>query len=214
MANRGGGRGGKRGGRAGSSSAPEEWVWDGEHGPFTYDPPIQQFPLESKDDFDYATNPIRRYDNRKFKWPKCGHGLDCVVQMFDGQCDGGRRFFRCLNGQNNEDQDNCGFTLWVDPKPISTTVEYISYLQNRIFDLQQELETATPRQSQDLVIGIAGPDTYCLDPYCPCPHHKSGPTNPPPQAPPAPPPPYYGGGGYNDYGYSQSGGQSNYSPWD
>ncbi|TVT98055.1 hypothetical protein EJB05_56663, partial [Eragrostis curvula] len=214
MANRGGGRGGKRGGRAGSSSAPVEWVWDGEHEPFTYDPPIEQFPLESKDDFDYVTNPLRVYDNRKFKWPKCSHGLDCVVQLFDGQCDGGRRFFRCPNRQNNEDQDNCGFTMWVDPKPISATVEYISYLQNRIFDLQQELEMATPHQSQELVIGIAGPDTYCLDPYCQCSHHKSGPTNPPPQAPPAPPPPYYGGGGYNDYGYSQSGGESNYSPWD
>ncbi|TVU05790.1 hypothetical protein EJB05_48973 [Eragrostis curvula] len=94
----------------------------------------------------------------------------------------------------------------VDPKPISATVQYISHLQNRIFDLQQELETTF--QNQELVIGIAGPDTFCLDPYCTCPHHKSRPTNPPPQA--SPPPPNYGG--YNDYGYSPSGGESNYSP--
>ncbi|TVU14716.1 hypothetical protein EJB05_38204, partial [Eragrostis curvula] len=128
----------------------------------------------------------------------------------------GMRLFECPDldpdFMNNEDEHNCGFTKWVDAKPIGITVEYISYLQNRIFDLQQELETATP--SQELVIGIAGPDIYCLDPYCTCPHHKSGPSNPPPQAPPAPPPPYYGGGGNNDYGYSQSGGESNYSPWD
>ncbi|TVT98579.1 hypothetical protein EJB05_56106, partial [Eragrostis curvula] len=212
MANRGGGRGGRRGARAGSSSAPEEWVWDGEHGPFTYDPALEQFPLESKDDFDYVTNPLRRYDNRKFKWPKCGHGLDCVVQIFDGQCDGGRRFFRCPNGDNNEDRDNCGFTLWVDPKPIHTTVEYISYLQNRIFDLEKELETTTPRESQELIISIDAP--YCFDSYCRCPHHKSGQV-PPPQPPPPPPPqpPTYDQG-YNDYGYSQSEGHSNYSPWD
>ncbi|TVU02222.1 hypothetical protein EJB05_52293, partial [Eragrostis curvula] len=210
MTNRGGG--GRRRGRAGSSKAPQEWVWDGKRGPFTYDPPVQAFPLQSKDEFDLVVNPLREYDNSKFQWPKCCHKLDCVVQMFDGQCEGGRRFFRCPNGENNEDEANCGFTQWVDPMPISATREYISYLQNRIFDLEQELETATPQQSQELVISIAGPDTFCLDSYCRCPHHKSGPINSPPQAPPPPPSTYYGGN--NDYGYSKSGGESNYSLWD
>jgi hypothetical protein len=34
---------------------------------------------------------------------------------------------------------HCGFTHWVDPRPIFPHAEYISYLQNRIFDLEREV---------------------------------------------------------------------------
>jgi hypothetical protein len=38
-------------------------------------------------------------------------------------------------------QENYGFTWWVDPRLIFLHAQYISYLQERIFDLEREVST-------------------------------------------------------------------------
>jgi hypothetical protein len=64
-----------------------------------YDEPLFEFPLESKSDFNCEC-PLRGYDSYKEDWPRCRHGLDCVVQMCTDENDGaGRLFFICLKGQ-------------------------------------------------------------------------------------------------------------------
>ena len=62
-------------------------------------------------------------------------------------------------------------------------MEYIYYLQNRIFDLEMAVSTG------DVEDNINSDDTdsqqqLCTSPYCKCPYHKN---NGPP--PPSPPPP-------------------------
>ena len=83
------GKGGKKGGPI---------VWEGSLGPEFYDEPVFEFPLESKRDFNHEC-PLRGYDSRKEDWPRCRHGLDCVVQMCTDENDGAvHRFFRCPKG--------------------------------------------------------------------------------------------------------------------
>jgi hypothetical protein len=72
-------------------------VWEGSLGPDSFEEPIEQFSLESKSDFT-RERPLRSYDNRTEDWPKCRHGEDCVVQMYNDCDGGGRRFFRCPRG--------------------------------------------------------------------------------------------------------------------
>ena len=86
----GGGRG--KGVRKGPSI-----VWEGSLGPDSFEEPIEEFPLERKSDFT-RERPLRSYDKRIEDWPKCRHGLDCVVQMYNDCDGGGRRFFRCPRG--------------------------------------------------------------------------------------------------------------------
>jgi hypothetical protein len=69
-------------------------VWEGSLGPDVFGETLEQFPEESKYDFN-NDNPLRGYDNRKEDWPKCMHGEDCLVQMYTEGLDGGRRFFKC-----------------------------------------------------------------------------------------------------------------------
>jgi hypothetical protein len=72
-------------------------VWEGSLGPDSFEEPIEQFSLESKSDFT-CEKPLKSYDNCTEDWPKCRHGEDCVVEMYN-DCDGrGRRFFRCPRG--------------------------------------------------------------------------------------------------------------------
>ena len=43
--------------------------------------------------------------------------------------------------QSSESEENYGFTRWVDPRPFYPHVEYIYYLQDRIFDLEREVSS-------------------------------------------------------------------------
>ena len=80
------------------------------------------------------------------------HGEDCLVQMFTEGIDEGRHFFKSLRAwviaiticffnmflfyttymtyllQSSLAEENCGFTRWVDPRPIYLHAEYIYYL--------------------------------------------------------------------------------------
>jgi hypothetical protein len=53
-------------------------VWEGSLGPDFYDELVFEFSLESKSDFSCECS-LRGYDSRKEDWPRCHHGLDCVV---------------------------------------------------------------------------------------------------------------------------------------
>ena len=72
-------------------------VWEGSPDPDSFEEPIEEFPLERKSDFT-RERPLRSYDKRIEDWPKCRHGLDCVVQMYNDCDGGGRRFFRYPRG--------------------------------------------------------------------------------------------------------------------
>ena len=69
----------------------------GSLGPDSFEEPIEEFTLERKSDFT-RERPLRSYEKRIEDWPKCRHGLDCVVQMYNDCDGGGRRFFRCPRG--------------------------------------------------------------------------------------------------------------------
>jgi hypothetical protein len=73
-------------------------VWEGSLGPDEFEEPNPEFPLESKSFYAREGVHLRPYDNRREDWPKCRHGDDCVVQMYDGFQSGGRRFYRCPRG--------------------------------------------------------------------------------------------------------------------
>ena len=159
-AERGGGRG--RRGRGRGASVPTI-TWPGSFGPTKYEPPLEQLPLEER---TYFRPPIhlRPYDDRKDEWPLCHHGTPCVVQMYDGWGDGGRRFFRCPYGlvsivlylllpptmiptnysqylQNYHDEGNCRFTKWIDPPIHNHTQEYIHCLLCKIQDLEERVRS-------------------------------------------------------------------------
>ena len=72
-------------------------VWEGSLGPDSFEEAIEEFPLERKSDFT-RERPLRSYDKRIEDCPKCHHGLDCVVQMYNDCDGGGHRFFRCPRG--------------------------------------------------------------------------------------------------------------------
>ena len=79
-------------------------------------------------------------------------------------------------------KENCGFTRWVDPRPIFPHAEYISYLQNRIFDLEREVSNRNDEEERDNNNGGASQVQVCPDPYCCCPCHNKNvgpPTSPP-----------------------------------
>jgi hypothetical protein len=46
-------------------------------------------------------------------------------------------------------KENCGFTRWVDPHPFFPHAEHISYLQNRIFDLEREVSNINNEEERD-----------------------------------------------------------------
>jgi hypothetical protein len=79
-------------------------------------------------------------------------------------------------------KENCGFTRWVDPRPIFPHAEYISYLQNRIFDLEREVSNRNDEEERDNNNGGVSQVQVCPDPYCCCPCHNKNvgpPTSPP-----------------------------------
>jgi hypothetical protein len=149
------------------------------------------------------------------------HGEDCLVQMFTEGIDGGRRFFKCPRAwvititfwflnillfytttnepynllQSSLSEENCGFTRWVDPRPIYLHVQYIYYLHERIMDLEMEISNGYKDDEQDDTnSGVSSQDALCNDPYCTCPHHK----NKGPLPSPLPPPPPTMGGYYGE----------------
>jgi hypothetical protein len=90
--------------------------------------------------------------------------------------------------QCSKSKENCGFTWWVDPRPMYPNLEYIYYLQDRIFDLEREVSSGykDDEANNDNSAGVYQ-EGLCQDPYCTCLNHKKdGP-------PPPPPPPTLGG---------------------
>ena len=102
------------------------------------------------------------------------HGENCLVQMFTKGIDGGHRFFKCPRARviaiifrllnmfleypyNSQDilivvfrvRKNCGFTRWVDPRPIYPHQQYIYYLQDQIFNLQREVSSGYKEDEYD-----------------------------------------------------------------
>ena len=69
-------------------------MWEGSLGPNFFEELVYQFFPESKSNFTKEC-PLRGYDNMKEDWPKCMHGEDCLVQMFNEGMDGGRSFIKC-----------------------------------------------------------------------------------------------------------------------
>ena len=51
--------------------------------------------------------------------------------------------------QSSLAEENCGFTRWVDPRPIYPHAEYIYYLQDRIFDLEREVSSSYKDDEQE-----------------------------------------------------------------
>ena len=93
--------------------------------------------------------------------------------------------------QSSLAEENCGFTRWVDPWSIYSHVEYIYYLQDRIFDLEREVSSGYKDNEQDdNNNGADSQEALCNDPYCTCPNHKKKGS---PPSPPPPPPPTTGG---------------------
>jgi len=101
--------------------------------------------------------------------------------------------------QSSEAEENCGFTRWVDPRPIYPHQQYIYYLQDCIFDLEREASSGKKDDKDDDNSNGAGSQkTLYTDPYCNCPYHKK--KGPPPPSPPPPPPTI---GGYCGEGATQ-----------
>ena len=121
--------------------------------------------------------------------------------------DGGRHFFKCPRAwviiiticllnmflfftttyrryllQSSEGEENCGFTRWVDPRPIYLYAEYIYYLQDRIFDLERKVSSGYKDDEQDdNNNGADSQEALCNAPYCIYPNHKNkGPSPSPP----------------------------------
>ena len=144
--------------------------------------------------------------------------------MFTKGINGGHRFFKCPWAwviaitfcllimfleypYNSQDilivvfrvRKNCGFTRWVDPRPIYPHQQYIYYLQDRIFDLQREVSSGYKDDGQDNNNNCAdSQEALCNDPYCTCPNHNNkGPSMSPP------PPPTTTMGGYCGEGATQ-----------
>jgi hypothetical protein len=67
-------------GKGGTTGNPI--VWEGSLGPNVFGEPVEKFLEETKRDFN-KERPLRAYDNRKEDWPKCMHGEDCIVQMYN-----------------------------------------------------------------------------------------------------------------------------------
>jgi hypothetical protein len=83
--------------------------------------------------------------------------------------------------QSFESEENCGFTRWVDLRPIYPHQQYIYYLQDRIFDLEREVSSGYKDDEQDDNNNGAGSqESLCNDPYCTCPNHKNKRPPPPP----------------------------------
>ena len=102
------------------------------------------------------------------------HGENYLVQMFTEEMDGGHRFFKCPRAwviaitirllnifldctttyktyllQSSESEENYGFTWWVDFRPIYPHQQYIYYLQDRIFDLEREVNSGYKEDEDD-----------------------------------------------------------------
>jgi len=65
LSGKGVGRGRGKGGRKGPPI-----LWDGSLVPDFFDEPLDEFPLESKSDFNCEC-PLRGYDSRIEDWPRC-----------------------------------------------------------------------------------------------------------------------------------------------
>ncbi|WVZ74513.1 hypothetical protein U9M48_022685, partial [Paspalum notatum var. saurae] len=185
-------------GRGRRGNPPHHFVWEGSFGPEEYEPPLEQFPLEGIHTFVGARR-LRPYDDRRDEWPKCAHGEHCVVQVFDSWIDGGRRFYRCPNGYDYYDMGSCRFTKWVDPPNHQHIDEYISYLKDRIHDLEckvKSLEEDDEKKTR-LVISLED-DPLCPDPFCKCPYHPR--SDWPPKSPPS-----------RGHGFYEEGGSSHFS---
>jgi hypothetical protein len=79
-------------------------------------------------------------------------------------------------------KENCGFTRWVDPRPIFSHAEYVSYLQNRIFDLEREVSNINEEEGGDNNNGGGSQVQVCSDLYCCCLCHNKN-VGPPPSPP-------------------------------
>lgn len=142
--------------------------------------PLENFPLQGKKDF----RPPRRlhpYDNKKEEWPKCCHGDNYVVQVYDGGTSSwrasvlqmpsrmGKSYYALypttqyryiltrlrIVQSSNDDEDNYNITRWVDQPAIYLYEEYIQYLQKRIFDLKREIQTMpTPKDENTIYKGV------------------------------------------------------------
>ncbi|KAF8652052.1 hypothetical protein HU200_062996 [Digitaria exilis] len=190
-----------RGRGAGGGCRPEPTTWPGSFGPDCYDTPLKCFPLEHRHEFVNGKE-LRPYDNRIDVWPKCNHNKLCVVQVYDGFQDGGRRFFRCPIGKAYFDERNCRYARWVDPRNFYHTDEYINYLKCKIDDLQRQvdclncqLKEATPYPYTVSLIE----DPLCPDVWCKCPYHMK--KNQPPPSPTS------SGGGAGPSKFSGGGGE-------
>jgi len=103
--------------------------------------------------------------------------------------------------QDYYDEANCRFTKWVDPPHHGHVQEYIDYLKNKLFDLQQRVQSLEADAEQNAwVISIEG-DPLCPDPWCKCPYHRNK------DRPPSPP----SFGGTASYGGSDQAGTSQFS---
>ena len=92
-------------------------------------------------------------------------------------------------------EENCGFSRWVDPRPIYPHAEYIYYLQDRSFDLEREVSSGYKDDEQDdNNNGADSQEALYNDPYCTYPNHKNN--GPPPS--PLPPPTTTTGGYYGE----------------
>ncbi|WVZ62634.1 hypothetical protein U9M48_012355 [Paspalum notatum var. saurae] len=181
-------------GRGRRGNPPHHFVWEGSFGPEEYEPPLEQFPLEGIHTFVGARR-LRPYDDRREEWPKCAHGEHCVVQVFDSWIDGGRRFYRCPNGYDYYDMGKCRFAKWVDPPNHQHIEEYISYLKDRIHELEGKVKSLEEDEDKKtpLVVSLED-DPLCPDPFCKCPYHPR--SDWPPKSPPS------GGHGFYEEGGS------------
>jgi hypothetical protein len=73
--------------------------------------------------------------------------------------------------QSSLSEESCGFTRWVDPRPIYPHAEYIYYLQDRIFELETEISNGYKDDETNSVAGSQ--EALYNDPYCTCLNHKN-----------------------------------------
>ena len=100
--------------------------------------------------------------------------------------------------QDYYDMENCRFAKWVDPPNHQHIEEYISYLKDRIHELEGKVKSLEEDEDKKtpLVVSLED-DPLCPDPFCKCPYHPR--SDWPPKSPPS--------GGY---GFYEEGGSSHF----
>ncbi|WVZ69581.1 hypothetical protein U9M48_018349 [Paspalum notatum var. saurae] len=102
------------------------------------------------------------------------------------------------------DMGNCRFAKWVDPPNHQHIDDYISYLKDRIHDLECEVKSLEEdaKKKTPLVVSLED-DPLCPDPFCKCPYHPR--SDWPPKSPPS------GGHGFYEEGGSSHFSSANYA---